>query len=122
MRICLIIEDNLVSQLFAQNLAKKLNYQSVVCENGREALEYCNANAMPELILLDGYMPEMDGLDFLRALKKLPGSDAPLIIFCSTSMDRDDVMEALRIGAHYHMPKPINQIQLLDVLQERNIA
>jgi two-component system chemotaxis response regulator CheY len=42
---------------------------------------------MPEAILLDWNMPVMDGFDFLRALRAMPGGDKPKVVFCTTEND-----------------------------------
>lgn len=122
MRICLIVEDNPVCWMIMQNQMQKLGYSTVLCMNGREALDYCEKFSMPPLILLDGYMPGMDGLTFLREIRAREGGNAPYIIFCSSSMDREDVDEALSIGADCHIPKPLDPEQLIAVVRQIDVG
>ncbi len=101
-----------------QNQMQKFGLKPEVCTDGKQALAYCRENPLPNLILLDGYMPEMDGIAFLKELRKMPDGDKPFVLFCSSSMDRMDVDEALRIGANCHFPKPISHEQFVTVLTQ----
>ncbi len=95
-----------------ESQALKLGLKVHVCTNGREALNYCLENKLPDLIFLDGYMPEMDGVSFLRAMRKLPGGTIPYVVFCSSSLHMDDVIIALNEGAECHFPKPVTADQI----------
>lgn len=107
MTSCLIIEDNPVNWMIMKNQASKLGFQTQVCDNGVEALRHINEHGMPELILLDGFMPEMDGLTFLEHFSQFSDKAQALVIFCSSSMDKPDVDKALASGAHQHFSKPL---------------
>lgn len=121
MLTCLIVEDNPVNWMIMQNQLKKLGLRADICMDGHEALEYCQKQRIPHLILLDGYMPGMDGITFLKALRAMPGGAAPFVLFCSSSLDRVDVAEALRCGADCHFPKPISREQMLLALEQARI-
>ncbi len=95
----LIVEDNPVNYMIMRNQLEKLGVVAHVCLHGKEAMDYCITHGMPDLILLDGFMPEMDGIAFLSWIRNYPGGDAPYILFCSSSLDKIDVDEALRLGA-----------------------
>jgi two-component system, chemotaxis family, chemotaxis protein CheY len=115
---CLIVEDNPLNWMIMQNQATKLGLQVTVCTNGLEAIDYCKQNAMPELILLDGYMPEMDGISFLREMREMPNGKKPYVVFCSSSLDIADVTRALDIGAECHFPKPITRDQIVYAIKQ----
>ena len=51
-------------------------------------MAWCRA-AMPEAILLDWNMPVMDGMEFLRQLRREPGGEAPVVVFCTVENDLD---------------------------------
>ncbi len=112
----LIVEDNPVNYAIMRNQLLKNGARPDMCMNGREAMDYCIAHGMPDLILLDGYMPEMDGIAFLKWIRNYPGGDQPYILFCSSSVDKIDVQEAMRLGANIHLPKPIRQEDLAAVI------
>lgn len=119
---CLIVEDNPVNYMVMQNQLNKLGFKTIVAINGKEALNYCFSNPLPDLLLVDGYMPEMDGITFIKAFRELRGNDTSLIVFCSSSVDKVDIEEALRIGANLHYAKPITQEQyhtLIDLIHKQ---
>lgn len=115
---CLVVEDNYLSSTVISNQLAKLGVKSVVCADGQQAIDYCRNNPIPKLIMLDGYMPEMDGLEFLRQFAQLEGSDAAYIVFCSSSLDKPDIEKALSIGAHCHFPKPLSYEQVSICVEE----
>lgn len=115
---CLIVEDNPVHYTILQNQMIKLGLAVTVCVNGAEALDYCHRHVLPELIVLDGYMPQMDGITFLKKLRAMPNGLRPFVLFCSSSLDCISVDEALAEGADCHYPKPIAQEQLHHVMQQ----
>ena len=114
----LIVEDNPVNYMVMRNQLSKLGVRADICHNGQEAIDHCIAKGMPEFILLDGYMPQLDGIAFLKWIRNYPGGDAPYILFCSSSIDLIDVDEAMRLGADCHYPKPIHQEDLLTALSQ----
>ncbi len=113
---CLIIEDNPVNYMIMQNQLAKFGLPAVVCIDGQEGLDYCTSQPLPHLILLDGYMPNMDGITFLRKLRALPDGDRPYVLFCSSSMDKISVKDAMVAGADCHFPKPIKNEQMMEVI------
>ena len=115
---CLIVEDAPVNWMVMQNQLAKLGVQATVCTDGQQALIHCQTQPMPALILLDGYMPGMDGISFLKILRAMPGGEKPYVLFCSSSLDKSSVDEALACGADCHFPKPIRQEHLISVLKE----
>ena len=86
--------------------------------NGQEALDYCVHNPMPELILLDGCMPHMDGVNFLKRMRVMKDGTKPYVVFCSSSLDRSDVAMALDAGAECHFPKPISRDQIVYAIKQ----
>ena len=115
---CLIVEDNPINWMVMKKQTARLGLNVHIRTNGAEALEYCKTNPMPELILLDGSMPIMDGIDFLKYLRELPRGNVPYIVFCSSSLDRADISKALDIGAECHFPKPISSDQIIYAVKQ----
>ena len=85
-----------------------LEFQIAEAENGEEAVEACGRE-MPDAILLDWNMPKMDGYDFLRALRRLPGGDKPRVVFCTTENDVAHIARALHAGANEYIMKPFDK-------------
>ena len=63
---------------------------------------------MPSAILLDWNMPVMSGIDFLRALRALPGGETPRVLFSTTENDLQHIQEAITAGADEYIMKPFD--------------
>ena len=107
MKSCLIVDDSKVIRMVAKKILHELGFETREAEDGQKALDQCIA-AMPDAVLLDWNMPVMNGIEFLRALRKLPGGDAPIVVFCSTENDIDHIQEAITEGANEYIMKPFD--------------
>lgn len=105
---CLIVDDSRVIRMVAKNILEELNFETEEAEDGKRALEACTSS-MPDVVLLDWNMPEMDGLDFLKALRKSPGGDAPVVVFCTTENDMSHISAAISAGADEYIMKPFDR-------------
>lgn len=114
MKTCLVVDDSKVIRMVARKIMQELGFQVVEAEDGQKALDACNQN-LPEAVLLDWNMPVMDGLEFLKALRKLPGGDSPKVIFCTTENDLEHIQEAISEGADEYIMKPFDK----DIIQNK---
>ncbi len=87
-------------------------------ENGRQALALLDAAEQPfDAILLDRMMPEMDGLEFLAAMKAQPQwKDIP-VIMQSAAATVDEVQSALSAGIWYYLSKPFDRRKLFSMIE-----
>jgi len=108
MKTCLVVDDSSVIRKVARRILEGLEFQIVEAENGEEAIESCKYN-LPDAILLDWNMPKMDGYDFLRMLRRLPGGDKPKVVFCTTENDVAHIARALHAGANEYIMKPFDK-------------
>jgi two-component system, chemotaxis family, chemotaxis protein CheY len=108
MKTCLVVDDSSVIRKVARRILEGLDFQIVEAENGEEAIESCH-HQIPDAILLDWNMPKMDGYDFLRALRRLPGGDKPKVVFCTTENDVAHIARALHAGANEYIMKPFDK-------------
>ncbi|HLP14627.1 MAG TPA: response regulator [Bacteroidota bacterium] len=92
------------------NLEKE-GFSILTAKNGREAL--AQAKEHPDLILLDVMMPEMSGLDVMRALKADPGTAAIPVIFLTARTSELDEVIGLELGADDYVTKPISVPKLI---------
>lgn len=107
LRTCLVVDDSKMIRRVASRILKDLNFAPVEAANGQDALEMCQAE-MPDAVLLDWNMPVMDGLSFLKALRKEPAAKAPVVIFCTAERDVLKITEALDAGADEYVMKPFD--------------
>ena len=104
---CLIVDDSKVIRLVARRILEGLHFDIDEAADGRLALEACTRK-MPDAILLDWNMPVMNGIDFLRALRKMVGGDNPVVVFCTTENDLRHIQEAIAAGANEYIMKPFD--------------
>jgi two-component system chemotaxis response regulator CheY len=95
---------------FAKEAYIGLNIEPSVIEaaNGKEALQMLKDNKV-NIILLDWTMPELSGLDFLKAVRSIETYKSLPIIMITGKKDKCDVIEALKYGATDYMVKPLDR-------------
>jgi len=107
-RILVVDDEPAVSDLLAYNL-QKAHYEVIVAADGREALRLSRERS-PDLILLDLMIPEVDGLDVCRELRKT--SDVPIIMITARGEEIDRVV-GLELGADDYVTKPFSVRELM---------
>ena len=103
----LIVDDTKANILILENLLNE-DYDVNSAFNGVDALDIASGAEIPDLILLDIMMPEMDGYEVCRRLKKdIATRDIP-VIFVTALTDVDDEARGLSLGAVDYITKPLN--------------
>jgi two-component system chemotaxis response regulator CheY len=108
MKTCLIVDDSSVIRKVAKRIIEGLEFQIIEAEDGQQALDQCH-RMLPDAILLDWNMPRMDGYDFLKALRRMPGGERPKVVFCTTENDVAHIARALHAGANEYIMKPFDR-------------
>ena len=106
-KLCLVVDDSRVVRKVARRILEDLGFEVAEAGDGVEALAWVRTT-MPDAVLLDWNMPAMNGLEFLRELRREPGGDAPRVVFCSVENDLDRIREALDEGANEYIMKPFD--------------
>src|SRR5260221_6949513 len=105
----LVVEDEqAVSNLLAYNL-RKAHYEVQIASNGRQALQLVG-ELMPDLIVLDLMLPEIDGLDVCREIRRT--SKVPIIILTAEGEEIDRIV-GLELGADDYICKPFSVREVL---------
>ena len=107
-RILVVDDEAAVTDLLAYNL-RKAHYDVLIAADGRAALQLAQ-EANPDLILLDLMIPEVDGLDVCRELRK--SSSVPIIMITARGEEIDRVV-GLEIGADDYVTKPFSVRELM---------
>jgi DNA-binding response OmpR family regulator len=107
-KILVVDDEPSVTDLLAYNL-RKAGYEPLIAATGREALRLAR-HAQPDLILLDLMLPEIDGLDVCRELRKT--SATPVIMLTARGEEIDRVV-GLELGADDYVAKPFSVRELL---------
>ena len=107
MKSCLIVDDSKVIRMVAKKILEELSFSTLEAADGAMALEACKVS-LPDAVLLDWNMPVMSGIEFLIEMRKLPGGDAPIVIFCTTENDIEHIQQAMQSGANEYIMKPFD--------------
>ncbi len=116
----LIAEDNVVNQLVVTNLISSKEYEVIVAENGRKAVELFLRHR-PAAILMDLSMPDIDGYEATRQIRKLEadrGFQRSPIIAATAHVLEEDRDRCRLAGMNDFIPKPIRKPQLDQTLQK----
>ena len=108
MKSCLVVDDSRVVRKVARRILEDLQFTIEEAIDGKTAMDAC-LRKMPDAILLDWNMPKMDGYEFLRSLRRLPGGDGPKVVFCTTENDVAHIARALHAGANEYIMKPFDK-------------
>ncbi len=104
MKILLAEDDESISKITKMTLELIGKHKVTAVFDGEHACKLANEKDF-DLILLDGMMPKMNGLDVCRAVKAGPKGSVP-VIFLSAKSQESDIREALRVGAIGYIQKP----------------
>ena len=107
MKSCLVVDDSKVVRMVARRILEKLDFEIEEAADGAKALEACTQK-LPDAILLDWNMPVMNGIEFLRELRRMPGGGEPVVVFCTTENDLAHIQVALSEGANEYIMKPFD--------------
>ena len=112
----LLVEDSPSNQLIAKTMLSRSGYKVETANNGLEALKAVR-NTQYSLILMDLQMPEMNGLDACKAIRKLTDekADVPIIAMTANVSDSDR-KECALVGMDDFLTKPINKGKMLNVI------
>ena len=106
MRVLLVDDDRAVLMLM-QTLLTQAGHTVVTARNGVEALRSVE-KSMPQLIITDWVMPEMDGIEFCKALRQNPEWRNIYVFIVTSQESTDRLVEAFEAGADDYLNKPIN--------------
>ena len=116
-KTCLIVDDSRVIRKVSSKIALSLGYVPVEAENGEEALARCK-KSMPDLVLTDWNMPEMDGIEFVRRLRSIPTPKEPVVVFCTSNGEAKDIHDGIAAGADDYIVKPFDEAALKAKLEK----
>lgn len=108
----LIAEDDPVSRKLLEKILVKAGNEVVSVENGKKALELINEKFFP-IVLTDWMMPEMDGLELCRAIRRKSYSGYIFIVLLTANDSKDDIISGLEAGADDYLTKPFSHAELI---------
>ena len=111
----LIVDDNETNLKVATRLLSKYNFKIESAKNGKDCVYKFKYGNHYDLILLDDMMPEMDGVDTVKIIKKLDAFDIPPIVAFTANAMTGMGEKYLEAGFDYYLPMPVS-VQELDEL------
>ena len=110
--LILIVDDIQKNIQLLGNILKDEIYEIAIAENGRDALDMLE-DLIPDLILLDIMMPEIDGFEVCKRLKEKSKTKEIPIIFLTAKTEVEDIVKGFELGAVDYVTKPFNPTELL---------
>ena len=113
----LIIDDSKAMRSILARMLRALEFEVVEAANGREAMERLQAIGKFDLALVDWNMPEMNGFEFVRAVRAKQMYDGVLLMMVTTETEMENVVRALAAGANEYVMKPFTPEVILEKLR-----
>lgn len=107
-KACILVVDDTPDNLTLMAGLLKHDYQLKLARNGETALNICQSDNPPDLVLLDVMMPGMNGFQVLERLRQHPQSESIPVIFVTTLTEINHQTQGLRQGAVDYITKPVN--------------
>lgn len=114
----LIIEDNQDVRENTADILELKGYNVVTAENGKIGVKTAK-KTMPNAILCDIMMPELDGFGVLEALVKNPETSSIPFIFLTAKAEKIDMRKGMNLGADDYLTKPFTEKELLEAIESR---
>ncbi|GJM61017.1 MULTISPECIES: response regulator [Persicobacter] len=118
MKKILLIEDNHEMRENTAEILELANYEVITAENGKVGVEKAQKE-LPDLIVCDVMMPELDGYGVLYLLGKNPASASIPFIFLTAKAERSDFRKGMEMGADDYLTKPFDDMELLNAVESR---
>ncbi len=117
MKHLLLIDDDTRFLLLMGDFLEELGYQLSRAANGKQGIEVLGRltreSRHPDLIVCDVMMPQMDGYEFVRALRAMPGREVLPVIFLSAKGEVNDRIRGLKEGGDAYLVKPFEPDELV---------
>ena len=113
-----LIEDNHDMRENIEEILELADYDVVTAENGKKGVSLIKQE-LPDLILCDIMMPELDGYGVLYMISRDPKTAAIPFIFLTAKSEKDDFRKGMNLGADDYLTKPFDDRELLDAVERR---
>jgi twitching motility two-component system response regulator PilH len=117
----LIVDDSPSQLLGMKRIVEKLGHETVTAEDGASGVEVAKST-MPDLILMDVVMPNLNGFQATRAISKEPSTANIPVVLVTTKDQETDKVWGMRQGAKAYITKPFTESQLIEVINSLLVA
>jgi two-component system chemotaxis response regulator CheY len=105
----MVIDDSRAMRTILGKMLKELGFETSDAVNGKAALEALKISGPLDLALVDWNMPEMNGYEFIQALRSDHAFDSMRVMMVTTEADLENVSKALEAGANEYLMKPFTK-------------
>ncbi|MGE0679664.1 MAG: response regulator [Candidatus Binatia bacterium] len=112
----LVIDDSRAMRAILRKILKELGFEVTEAGHGREGLERLQQYGKPRLALVDWNMPEMNGLEFVQAVRADHAYDDMWLMMVTTESEMGAMVTALEAGANEYVMKPFTKDVILEKL------
>ena len=112
----LVVDDSKAMRSILKRILKDLGFEVFEAANGQEGLERLAKAGATDLALVDWNMPEMNGLEFVRAVRSDPAYNNLRLMMVTTETETERVAAALEAGANEYIMKPFPKDALIEKL------
>src|SRR4249919_128865 len=113
----LIVDDSPSQLMGIRRIVEKLGHEALTAEDGAAGVEVCTRE-LPDLVLMDVVMPNLNGFQATRSISKNPATQhIPVILVTTKDQDTDRVW-GMRQGAKAYITKPFSESDLADMIQQ----
>jgi two-component system cell cycle response regulator DivK len=116
MSVILIVEDNEKNMILVRDVLQFKGYQTLEAATGTEGLRLAR-EALPDLILMDIKLPDIDGITALACLRADPRTQKMLVVAVSASVMPDDQQRIIASGFDAYITKPINVKSFIETVE-----
>jgi two-component system chemotaxis response regulator CheY len=113
----LVVDDSRTIRVIVGKILREIGFEVFEAGNGREALELLKEIGKTDLALVDWNMPEMNGFDFVRAVRAECAYDDMNLVMVTTQTEISQVVKALEAGADEYVMKPFTKDVILEKLE-----
>jgi two-component system chemotaxis response regulator CheY len=121
MKRCLIVDDSSVVRKVAKRILSGPEMLVGEAADATEALAICAAQ-MPDVIIVDFALPDMDAIELIRHLATMSSLLKPQIVVCMIEFDVGAIMRSKRAGAAGYILKPFDRTQLIESFRDMRLA
>jgi len=118
MKILLVDDDPVIGTILKDYLAAHGHSLDVMTSGEAAVSQMKNGGALPDVVLLDVVMPDMNGIDVLQKIKADSKTEALPVILLSANKDSDDLLENCEHKADHYVSKPFNIRKIIEIIAE----
>lgn len=112
----LVIDDSRAMRLVLRRILQGCSFEVLEAADGVEALEVLRQHGPADLALVDWNMPRMDGLEFVRTVRREPAHRGLCLMMVTSESEGSRVAAALAAGAHEYVMKPFSPEMIIEKL------